>query len=137
MTEVENVRSRIPGSSEWRQEAGGYWMYAVQLDVCAMAQVLKDLEFRLITMTGLLAADGETRVIYHYVRGGLELNLSTLSQGQRLPSISSIAKPASWAEREVHDFFGLVFEGHPNLAPLLRPNNLEPGFFREPAATAG
>jgi NADH-quinone oxidoreductase subunit C len=46
-----------------------------------------------------------------------------------------IARPASWAERELHDFFAVAFPGHPNLAPLLRPSQLTDGFFRD-AATA-
>ena len=35
------------------------------------------------------------------------------------PSVSSVWRAADWYEREVHDLFGVVFEGHPNLAPLL------------------
>ena len=35
------------------------------------------------------------------------------------PSVSSVWRAADWYEREVHDLFGVVFEDHPNLAPLL------------------
>jgi len=131
VTELEDIRNRILGNAAWQQRAGAYWTVASDLDVCAMAQFLKTLGFRLVTMTGVPAPDGETSVIYHYARGGLELNLKTTSHSQTLPSVSAIAKPASWCEREIHDFFGLIFEGHPNLAPLLRPAHLQPGFFRE------
>ena len=36
-----------------------------------------------------------------------------------VPSIISVWRGADWFEREGHDLFGVVFEGHPNLSPLL------------------
>ncbi len=35
------------------------------------------------------------------------------------PSVTSVWRAADWYEREAHDLFGVVFEGHPDLAPLL------------------
>jgi NADH-quinone oxidoreductase subunit C len=32
---------------------------------------------------------------------------------------------AGWAERETHEMFGVVFDGHPGLAPLLLPEGFE------------
>ncbi len=40
-----------------------------------------------------------------------------------LPTIADIYKGADWHEREVRDFFGVVFAGHPNLVPLLLPED--------------
>ncbi len=37
----------------------------------------------------------------------------------RLPSVTGIWRAADWYEREAHDLFGVVFEGHPDLSPLL------------------
>ena len=36
-----------------------------------------------------------------------------------VPSIVSVWRGADWFEREAHDLFGVVFEGHPGLSPLL------------------
>ena len=36
-----------------------------------------------------------------------------------LPSLISVWPGTDWYEREGHDLFGVVFEGHPNLAPLI------------------
>ena len=36
-----------------------------------------------------------------------------------VPSIVSLWRGADWYEREAHDLFGVVFDGHPNLSPLL------------------
>ena len=37
----------------------------------------------------------------------------------RLPSLTALWPAADWYEREAHDLFGVEFEGHPNLSPLL------------------
>ena len=37
----------------------------------------------------------------------------------RVPTITPIYPGANWHEREGHDLYGVVFEGHPNLKPLL------------------
>lgn len=36
-----------------------------------------------------------------------------------LPSVTSVWRAADWYEREAHDLFGVHFEGHPDLSPLL------------------
>ena len=43
----------------------------------------------------------------------------------RLPSVTSIWRAADWYEREAHDLFGVIFEGHPNLSPLLLYDGFE------------
>lgn len=40
-------------------------------------------------------------------------------ENPHLPSVSSVWLAADWYEREAHDLFGVVFDGHPELAPLL------------------
>jgi NADH-quinone oxidoreductase subunit C len=35
------------------------------------------------------------------------------------PSIVDIFKGADYQEREIHDLMGIIFEGHPNLKPIL------------------
>jgi NADH-quinone oxidoreductase subunit C len=42
-----------------------------------------------------------------------------------LRSAVGVFRGADWAEREVHEMFGLGFEGHPHLAPLLLPEGFE------------
>ena len=37
----------------------------------------------------------------------------------RLPSVAGVWQAADWYEREAHDLFGVVFDGHPGLKPLL------------------
>jgi len=41
------------------------------------------------------------------------------------PSVTSVWRAADWYEREAHDLFGVDFEGHPDLAPLLLYDGFE------------
>ncbi len=36
-----------------------------------------------------------------------------------VPSVTGVWRAADWYEREAHDLFGVVFDGHPDLSPLL------------------
>ncbi len=42
-----------------------------------------------------------------------------------VPSVTSIWRAADWYEREAHDLFGVVFNGHPDLSPLLLYDGFE------------
>ncbi len=55
------------------------------------------------------------------------------------PSLTPVLEAASWYEREVHDRFGIVPDGHPGLEPLILPpdehevpRRQEPGLFTIP-----
>jgi NADH-quinone oxidoreductase subunit C len=43
----------------------------------------------------------------------------------RLATLTGVFSGASWHERETFEMFGLTFEGHPNLVPLLLPDGFE------------
>jgi NADH-quinone oxidoreductase subunit C len=43
----------------------------------------------------------------------------------RLPSAVDVYRGANWHERETYEMFGVVFDGHPNLVPLLLPDGFE------------
>jgi NADH-quinone oxidoreductase subunit C len=42
-----------------------------------------------------------------------------------VPTIADIFSGANWHERETHDFFGIKFIGHPDLKPLLLPEDAD------------
>jgi NADH:ubiquinone oxidoreductase subunit C len=42
-----------------------------------------------------------------------------LDEGEAVASVVSVWPTADWHEREAFDMFGIVFEGHPNLARIL------------------
>ena len=42
----------------------------------------------------------------------------------KIPTITSIWPAANWMERETYDFFGIQFEGHPNLKRILNVDEM-------------
>jgi NADH-quinone oxidoreductase subunit C len=46
----------------------------------------------------------------------------------RVASVTSVWNAANWHERETRDMFGIQFEGHPHLVPLLLPEDMTDHF---------
>lgn len=61
------------------------------------------------------------------VTGRAHLLLRTLvpRADPRLPTLTGVFRGADWHERETFEMFGVVFDGHPNLVPLLLPDGFE------------
>ena len=62
-------------------------------------------------------------VTYHFARfetsGRVAIRAIAPHAKPVLPSIAPVFHGAEWHERETRDFHGVVFEGNPNLVPLL------------------
>ncbi len=52
----------------------------------------------------------------------LRVSVGTDDTDPRLPSVTDLFPTANFHEREVYDFFGVDFEGHPNLTRILMPD---------------
>ena len=85
---------------------------------------LKDEGFaHLSTITGLEVEDG-IELLYHLNRGGIELTvrIKLPLKNPVVPTITDVIPGSVLYEREVHDLLGVKFEGHPNLARLILPD---------------
>ncbi|HEY6326763.1 MAG TPA: NADH-quinone oxidoreductase subunit C [Candidatus Cybelea sp.] len=51
--------------------------------------------------------------------------LCGVESDEHLPSVMDLWKSADWAEREVYDLFGIVFDGHPDLRRIQMPRDWE------------
>jgi NADH-quinone oxidoreductase subunit C len=74
------------------------------------------------------AAAGVAVVVHVYsLDGRHHLLLRTVLPGDqpRLPTATGLYRGAAWHERETHEMFGVVFDGHPGPGPLLLPDGFE------------
>jgi Ni,Fe-hydrogenase III large subunit len=101
---------------------------------------------RQVTAGGRLAdlfgtARGDGLLITAHIAGqdGMTTVEAVLPAGQAsYPALTPLVGAAFWYEREIHDLFGIVPEGHPRLEPLILPSSAaelpRPGADGGPAA---
>lgn len=82
------------------------------LDLTAVDWPERDLDGRLVRFDVVL------HLLNLTTQDRLRLKVR-LSEDEALPSLTGRFHSADWAEREVFDLFGIVFEGHPELRRLL------------------
>lgn len=93
------------------------------LRVCRLAKDDPGLDFKLLLCQA--AVDYLERIQMVYFLHSLEHEHTLVVKTEvpydalRLPSVTSVWHAAEWYEREAHDLFGVEFEGHPDLSPLL------------------
>ena len=67
-------------------------------------------------------------VVYHLYSFEHRHNVTVRAQiptdDPRIQSATDLWRGADWHEREARDMFGIVFEGHPNLVPILLPDDM-------------
>ena len=72
-------------------------------------------------------ADG-LQVVYHLFsyrhRHNVTIKVPVPTNDATMPTATDIWRAADWHERECRDMFGIVFEGHPNLVPILLPEDM-------------
>ena len=97
-------------------------------DIIASARRLYELEYFLEDISAIDTKEGLVAVYHfdHFINPGrVALHVIVSHESPVIPSISDIFSGAQWHERECHDFFGIRFAGHPDLKPLLVPDDLD------------
>ncbi len=92
------------------------------------ASLLDRNGFAMDAVTGVdWIAENEMEVVYDYFHPDNSWRVVVRARVPRsqpeIPTISAVFPGANWHERETHEFFGIVFAGHPNLTPLLLPED--------------
>ncbi|TAN39226.1 MAG: NADH-quinone oxidoreductase subunit C [Verrucomicrobia bacterium] len=98
--------------------------------VTGAARIMDEAAFMLEAITGVdWMAEQQFEIVYDYTAVALGARVVVRARVPRatpeLPTISRIYPGANWHEREAHDFFGIVFTGHPELIPLLLPEDAD------------
>jgi NADH-quinone oxidoreductase subunit C len=55
----------------------------------------------------------------------LRVKVGLAAEDLSVPSIALAFPAAEWYEREVYDFFGVIFDGHPDLQRIIMPDGWE------------
>jgi NADH-quinone oxidoreductase subunit C len=92
------------------------------------AQILDKAGYSIDTITGVdWIAEQKMELVYDFIYATANWRVVLRARIPRekpeIPSIHKIFQGANWHERETHDFFGIQFLGHPDLSPLLLPED--------------
>ncbi len=107
----------------------------VTIDSNSLIEVTKYLAqekgYKHVTTISGLDLGKSLGVIYHLREENITLSLKTdvPKDRPRLPTIVEIIPGAELYEREVHELFGMVFKGHPDLTPLILPDKWPSGVY--------
>lgn len=92
----------------------------------------KELSFNYLTdITAIHIPEQELSmgVIYHVhsLVNNVRVRIKVFLDGKepRIPTATNLWEGANWMERETFDFFGVVFEGHPNLVRILNVDDMD------------
>jgi len=73
----------------------------------------------------------QLETVYHFYsfkrHHSVALKVRCPYEDPHLPTVSHLWQTANWHERETHELYGIVFDGHPDLRPLLTEEGL--GYF--------
>ena len=95
------------------------------------ARILFELDYFIESITGVdWIKEEQLEAVYDFSRYDFELcrvviRVRIPRVDPHLPTITDVYTGANWHERETHDFFGIVFDGHPHLIPLLLPEDAD------------
>ncbi len=97
------------------------------LEVAGKLQQEEKLNFNFLmdlTAVDYLKMDRPKRfeVVYHFYSLARNCRLRIkvqIDDGEKVPSLTPLWKTADWFERETAEMYGIKFDGHPDLRPLL------------------
>lgn len=95
--------------------------------------VFKELSFRFDIASAVDNFD-TLEILYHFSHdtSGITISLRAILQDKQDPhidTITDITKSAWWIEREIHELFGIEFNGNHDLRPLLLPDDWPKGVY--------
>lgn len=132
-TKKKKESPRVNGVLERDHAAYGFDI-DVQLEpgeLLAAVMILDENAFFLESITGVdWIKEKQLEAVYDFSRYDFDpcrvvIRTRIPRDTPSIPTVSQIYPGANWHERETHDFFGIKFEGHPHLIPLLLPEDAD------------
>ena len=95
--------------------------------------IFRDMAFRFNIASAVDDFDG-LEILYHfsYDAAGFVISVRALLKDKNDPhidTITEVTRSAWWIEREIHELFGIEFDGNPDLRPLLLPDDWPAGVY--------
>ncbi len=127
------VEPRLNGVIERDYKVHGYHLDA-QVDPSQLLEavnIVDEQKFFIESITGVdWIKENQLEIIYDFCRYDFDLCRVVIRtrvdrDNPVVPTITTIYNGANWHERETHDFFGIKFDGHPHLVPLLLPEDAD------------
>jgi NADH-quinone oxidoreductase subunit C len=79
-------------------------------------------------LSGVDYEDAGLEVVYHLYsfthKHNVTIKARVPTEDPKIQTVSDLWRGADWHEREARDMFGIEFEGHPNLVPILLPEDM-------------
>ncbi len=127
LKEFSGVEAIGRAGSDYAKTGSHAGLFIEPKDLLPLVTMLSEKGYFLEDVSGVDVREG-ILVVYHFDRyecsSRLTVRVLTSHDAPSVPSIASVFTGADWHERECYDFFGVLFENHPNLKPLLLPDDL-------------
>lgn len=132
---LDKINARFPNAIQEVSEPKGLLTLITDREtVLEIINYLKEdasLAFRFLTdLTGLHYPDQELPlgVVYHLqsmaINRRIRLKAFLPLSDPRIATLTKLFPGANWMERETYDFFGIIFEGHPDLRRILNMDDM-------------
>jgi len=121
---LEGIQTQCVAKQDKGKTGHAWSVFLAPNQIVKAAKKLMEAEY---SLEDILALDFEEGflVLYHFDRWLIDervtLRVLVSKDNPTVPSIAAIYQGAEWHERETRDFHGVLFEGNPNLVPLLMP----------------
>lgn len=147
--EVARVRAAVPDAVlevVEQPEREMFWITVKPRSIVEVARTLRDdkeCDFKLLTDLTCVDYPHEPprfNVLYNFYSVSRKKRLFVrvrVGEGEAVPTLSEVYPSANWAEREVWDLFGVLFEGHPDLRRIMLPDDWEGHPLRKDYPTVG
>ncbi len=132
---LQALKERFPEEVTGVYEKSAKRVY-VEINPSAIVQmaqfIFKEIGARFIIASGVDARN-HMEILYHFTEEDIDLVISLRVHLPKtkleIDSLTPVFTAAQWIEREMHELLGINFLGHPELKPLLLPEDWPEGVY--------